>query len=143
MRTVHKLARLSSGERRLVLRAVLVVGGFRVALSVLPFRFVERLAARARRPKRDRARPSVDHLVWAVTVASRRVPRASCLTQALALQSLLLREGHDATLRLGVAKTAAGELEAHAWLEHDGRTVIGGPQSARFTPLPLRSRLDP
>jgi hypothetical protein len=142
MTAVRKLARLTPAERGLLLRALLAVCVFRVGLTVLPFRWVERLAARPRARTNGGARPSVDQLAWAVSAASRRIPRATCLTQALALQSLLIGEGHEPTLRLGVAKTPVGDLEAHAWLEHGGRIVIGGPQSARFTPLPLPSRLD-
>ena len=142
MTTVRKLARLSADERGLLLRALVAVSVYRVGLTVLPFRWVERLAARRRARTNGRARRSVDQLAWAVSAASRRIPRATCLTQALALQSLLIAEGDEPTLRLGVAKTSAGDLEAHAWLEHEGRIVIGGPQSARFTPLPLPSRLD-
>ena len=140
MTAVRKLAQLSPAERGLLLRALLAVSVYRVGLTVLPFRWVERLAARRRATPNGRPRPSVDQLAWAVSAASRRIPRATCLTQALALQSLLIAEGNEPMLRLGVAKTPAGDLEAHAWLEHEGRIVIGGPQSARFTPLPVQSR---
>jgi transglutaminase superfamily protein len=131
-----RLIALPRARRRLIVRAFLTVAAFRVALSVLPFRWTRRLATRE--PARSPGPPnSMDDLAWAVAAAARRVPRATCLTQALALQALLTREGHNATLRLGVARGALGALEAHAWLESDGRVIIGGPQAARFVPLPL------
>jgi hypothetical protein len=126
------------GSRRLLLvRAALAVSGFRLALTLLPFRYVRSLAGRRHAP-RSSPRATPDELAWGVTAVGRRL-RSTCLTDALALQALLLREGHDASLRLGVARTHGGRLEAHAWLESGGRVLIGGPESARFTELPLAS----
>ena len=79
----------------------------------------------------------MEQVVWAVTVASQYVPAATCLTQALAAQVLLSRLGHPASLRIGVSRDEAGEFQAHAWVECQGRVVIGGVQAlSRFTPLP-------
>jgi hypothetical protein len=66
----------------------------------------------------------------AVSFASRVVPKASCLTQALALRWMLNRRGIASTLRFGVARPDGQKLAAHAWLECDGRIIIGGRQSA-------------
>jgi hypothetical protein len=75
-------------------------------------------------------------VVWAVTVASRYVPAATCLTQALATQILLSRRGHPTSLRIGVGRSEAGEFQAHAWVECQGRVVIGGIKAlSRYTPL--------
>jgi hypothetical protein len=140
MTGLSKLAGLSHAHRRLLLRALLTVAAFRLSLTVLPYRWTRRLAEGASGAGGDaRPRPTRDELAWAVSAASRRIPRATCLTQALALQRLLGGAGYDATLRLGVARSDGGTLEAHAWLESGGRTVIGGPQSARYVPLPLRT----
>jgi hypothetical protein len=68
----------------------------------------------------------VDRIAWAVSLAGRYVPRATCLTQALAMQILLKREGIAVQLHLGVAKDEQGRVTAHAWLEQDGRVLIGG-----------------
>jgi hypothetical protein len=136
MSAVGRFAELSPARRRLLLRAALAVTGFRIALTVLPWSRVRTLATRQR--SSGGPRTSREDLAWSVSAAGRRL-RSTCLTDALALQALLLAEGHDATLRLGVAKSAGGRLEAHAWLESGGRVLIGGPESARFTELPLPS----
>lgn len=57
--------------------------------------------------------------------AARVVPRATCLPQALAAESLLTRGGIAADLQIGVMKTPAGKLLAHAWVESDGRIIVG------------------
>jgi len=57
--------------------------------------------------------------------AQRVVPGATCLPQALAAEALLKRGGLPADLRIGVMKGASGKLLAHAWVESDGRIVVG------------------
>lgn len=107
----------------------------RLGLWLLPFRIIHRaVAARARRSATI-AETSIEQITWAVAAAARRVPGASCLTQALAGTLLLAAAGHEATLRFGVTKDE-GRLRAHAWIESEGRTVLGDPRTDSFVPLP-------
>ena len=69
----------------------------------------------------------VNRLVWAVQAASRRIPMASCLTQSLALQSLLTRSGRSSQLHLGVKKDQQTGFQAHAWVEYAGCTLLSTP----------------
>lgn len=79
----------------------------------------------------------MDRVTWAIAVASRYVPKATCLAQAQAMQVLLGRCGHPASLRIGVARSEEGRLHAHAWVESDGRIVLCNCEDlARYTPLP-------
>lgn len=134
MQALRKFARSSAVERRLLLQAFVVVPAVRLGLWLLPFRVVHRLV-RDRRVSGRTAVPA-ERIVWAVTAASARVPRATCLTQALAASVLLPRYGHDATLRVGVAKDEDGRLRAHAWLESGGTTILGEPEPGAFQALP-------
>lgn len=77
-----------------------------------------------------------ERISWAISAAARRVPRASCLTQALAGTLLLAVHGHAATLRVGVAKDPDGRLQAHAWVESEGRTILGDPRTDAYVALP-------
>ena len=78
---------------------------------------------------------------WAAHAVGRRfLPERPCLTQALVLKYLLLRRGDEtAELHIGVTRTEAEGLQAHAWVERDGRVLIGGANSpetyARFADL--------
>jgi len=67
-------------------------------------------------------------------LAARHGPyRPACLVRSLALQRLLHRDGFAADLRIGVRKQD-GALEAHAWLEHDGRRLLDADgESDAFT----------
>src|SRR5207244_8955670 len=108
-----------------------------------PYRVVRRLAARLARPTaRPRAPTAV--IASAVAAAGRRVPGGrNCLAQALAAHVLLGRHGHASRLRLGVARGAAGEFAAHAWVEIDDAVLVGATGRERFTPLPALDGADP
>ena len=136
MGRLAKLARLPASERWLLARACVLVAVVRVCLWLLPFRSVQRLTDRLMRGACSRSLTSTERVAWAVRTSSRHIPRASCLTQAMAAQVMLARRGIPSQLRIGVAKSEAGRLEAHAWVESDGNVVIGGlPDLARYTPL--------
>lgn len=117
----------------------LLTAAIRVALWVLPFAEVQRLTRRLGKHRRARSavrKRRLETLVWAVRRVTRFVPRASCLTQALAMQVLLARAGYLPRLRLGLAHDPGGKLHAHAWVESSGDVVIGGGELDRFSPLP-------
>lgn len=131
---------------RLALIALAKVAWVRFALWRWPY---ARVRARLltdharRRPRNKRVAgwfvPERDPyaLAWGVRTAARRVPMASCLTQALALEALMLEAGLAPEVRIGVARDADGGFEAHAWVEHEGCVLIGGlPDLERFAVLP-------
>ena len=139
MQRMRKFLSLSATDRRLLVTSALLLGVVRLGLWLLPFRTLQRLLAdMTRTPTALQIidQSSIDRVSWAVTVASRHVPAATCLTQALATQVLLGRRGCPTTLRIGVARGERGEFQAHAWVEYQGRVVIGGSDApSRFTPL--------
>ena len=139
MSLLGKLVRLRSDERHLLVRAVLLVWLVRLGLWLLPFQRLREVLGMAAVPAGggQGGVPAPERVAWAVSVASRAVPAATCLTQALALQVLLVRRGHPARLRIGVARgvRAGQELQAHAWVESRGRAWLGGPEVQRFIPL--------
>ena len=133
-----KSLRLSGEDRGLVLRAVLLVGAIRLGLAVLSFRTLQQALARLAQPLSNPQGSrvgSTDRLLWAIRRASLCVPGASCLTQALAAQVLLARHGHQADLRIGVARDLERRLQAHAWLEQGGRVLLGADEGRAYTLL--------
>jgi hypothetical protein len=141
MKQLGKLRRLPATQRRELLRALVLLWAVRLGLWMLPFDTLRRLlAAEQVVPRPDRpAEPTERRVAWAVLAASRYVPRPTCLAQALAAQALLRRQGLPSQLRIGVARQEDG-LEAHAWLESQGRVVIGGGDLSRYVPLPRLER---
>lgn len=110
----------------------------RVALWVLPPRAVLRFAmarvARARRP--ESMTHTVRRIAWAVRTASRPIPGATCLTQALATQILLAASDYPSTLRIGVARDHLRRPTAHAWVEVCGKVLVGGRGVHLYRSLP-------
>lgn len=68
---------------------------------------------------------AVAPVLLAVQTASHYIPGATCLSQALTAYTLLRRRGYLCQVRIGVAKDARGRLVAHAWVEREGRILLG------------------
>jgi hypothetical protein len=116
----------------LLTRAFLLLARMRIALWLLPWRRVLRLLRCDVTPA---ATMPVERLERAIRAASHFVPRATCLTQALALSSLLSRCGHPARVRIGVA-TDHGRFAAHAWVECGGATLLSSAADVeKYSPL--------
>ncbi len=142
MRRLYRLVAITSSDRRLLVSAILLLGTVRLGLWLLPFQTLRRFLAGMTQTtsKWQKSDQSVDKIIWAVRVASRYLPgKVKCLARALTTQVLLERHGYQALLRIGVAKSKQG-LEAHAWVESQGRIVIGGLKDiGRYTTLPMET----
>jgi hypothetical protein len=128
---------LSPADRRLLLEAALLVLAIRLGLWLLPFRVLRHLLGRIAReqPSPTGEAQLVERIAWAVKGVSRCIPQATCLTQALAAQVLLQRRGLPARVHIGVARDEEAGLAAHAWVESQGRVVVGGSGLRRYTHL--------
>ena len=137
MAALRSLLRLPWRERVWLLQAAALLWAIRLGLWLLPFQMVRRVIAKYARSGVAASTLPSERVAWAVASASLVVPAATCLVQALAAQLLLGWRGRATQLCIGVARDEAGRIEAHAWLEHDGTIVIGGPAQhvARYTLL--------
>lgn len=143
MRQLHKLFRLSGGDRKILAIAYILLGAMRLGLWLLPFRKLLKLQQKISKPDFLLLTPTTSQvdivkIVWAIDLATRYMPGgAKCLARALATQVLINRQGHTSELRIGVAKTEGGKLEAHAWVEYQGGVAIGNLKDlCRFIQLP-------
>ena len=129
MKKLAAIRAMPAGDFRLLLDAFVATAMFKFALHLFS---IERLRALA--AKTGCGRQPVGDLVWAVGVAARWVPGTTCLSLALALQRLLSAHGHASELHIGVAHDG-GQFAAHAWVEHDGRILIGEDERLAYTRL--------
>jgi hypothetical protein len=133
-----KLWRLSGRERRLLIQAWLLLMTVDLALRLLPLRAVMTYGLRRnmRREHASMGKPlPASRLARLVETAGRYCPAGtSCLKEALVLSWLMARRGMPATLRIGVGRQG-GMFAAHAWLERDGRIILGGGGGNTYTPL--------
>lgn len=123
-----KFVRLPAAEKILFIETLLLVPTVRIAIWVVPYRILQKGFVRTLSPKTDAGGADwrqIEKITNFVRLTSRFVPFASCLTQALAALYLLRVKGQDAELKIGVKKDENARFEAHAWLEKDGRIIIG------------------
>jgi hypothetical protein len=130
MGTIVKYLQLPVEQKVLLLKSVVAVCAARIGLKSIRFQTLLKILGiiqhySKQRGSSDSAALKVESIAWSIAAASRFIPHASCLTQALAAHAMLLREGIPSGLNFGVAKTEAGAFEAHAWLESQGRIVTG------------------
>jgi hypothetical protein len=128
----------------LFLESLTVVLAARVGLWLVALPRLRVLLRRlARAMPYGHSRPQVASVVRAVTRASALVPRATCLTQALAAEALLGRYGWHAEVRIGVRLADGSGLIAHAWVEREGKPILGGATAPlHFTALEAPSPLE-
>jgi hypothetical protein len=132
----RKLGSLRAEERTLMLQAAALLPAVRLLQMSLPFKRWRPLLTRGA-PTRTRT-STPPEIALAVDRARRGVPGVyKCLPVAYTGHLLLHRHGHASTVQVGVARDAAGKVEAHAWVESDGRVLIGDqPDLSRFVPFP-------
>jgi hypothetical protein len=131
LRQLARLAELTGEERLLLLHTFCVVAFARSALWTLPLSAARHAIAKIARIGR---RASLQQVVWAVRIVSRCIPGATCLTQALAVQALLINGGYDSRVAIGVAKDSRC-FKAHAWVVYENEVVIGGPDVTTYAQL--------
>jgi len=136
---VQRVSNHSRAEQILFLKALLWLIIIKLYLVLLPFKTVRRIIA-SRSVKTTQSSGSeagdINHVTWAVRVASRYIPRsATCLPQALATQVLLGDLGYATELRIGLAQDQDGQIKGHAWVERQGQIIIGGSEVSQFTLL--------
>jgi hypothetical protein len=140
MQLLRRFLALAPDERRVLVKATFWVAVVKLGLGRIPFATLRRLATGGGRNGARLAgdRVVLDQVTWAVTAAGRYVPGpTTCLSLALTVQGMLARLGYPSRLHVGVIRGKQGEVEGHAWVECEGRILIGGTPSeiGQFTPL--------
>jgi len=110
-------------------------------MRILRFTTLTKMLSNRKLPQKARGSQScgAERVAYCVELASRFDPlQATCLKKALVLYALLIRSGLDVRLFIGAAKTKsdlADCIDYHAWLEHQGRVILGGGKGERYIPL--------
>jgi Transglutaminase-like superfamily len=140
MKRLRKFLGLSWGDRYLLLSTLVLLLTMRLGLYFLRFRTLLKWVRKVSQttfqsPVKNQTSPG--RIIWSVNAISRYMPGVKCLARALTTHILMSRYGYSPQLQIGVAKAEGGKLEAHAWIEHQGRVAIGHlPDLGRYIPLP-------
>lgn len=139
MRRFQTFLRLPWPDQLLLIQSMIVLIMVVLGLRVFPWSTLQRLLLKPdiRRAKyTSESRPSAMQIARTIRTASRFIPKASCLPQALAAQMMLTRRAYPAELQIGVARNEVGQLAAHAWVTSTNGIVIGNiPERDRFVRL--------
>ena len=140
MRRILRFFHFTYQDQLLLLKSVVLLVAIGAGLKLLPFQTLRRLLMLVT-PTVDSRREADPKLIlrisWAIETISQYLPSLTCLPKALTTHLLLSRIGQPASLRIGVAKSLEGKLQAHAWVESNGCIVIGKISTLdRYTVLP-------
>jgi hypothetical protein len=136
---IRKFWRLPWCDRLLLVDAIRWLAVARLAIAVMPFRYVGRLAAcpvrRQELPQQTR-RIVVSRVRWAVAACARKGPgRAMCFEQGLAAQLMLRRRGVPSVLYYGAAPDHEHGLRAHVWVRDNNVDITGCEIASRYALL--------
>jgi hypothetical protein len=138
---VRKIGRLSWQDRLLLVEAFAFLAVAGLAIAVLPFRYLARVAARSTRrpqPPHHERLIKVKRIRWAILATAQRVPwPALCFQQGLAAQFMLRQQGIPSVLYYGVAHDDQGALLSHVWVCDGEMDVVGGEIAHRFAVLAM------
>ncbi|HIK07694.1 MAG TPA: lasso peptide biosynthesis B2 protein [Trichormus sp. M33_DOE_039] len=141
MTRLLKFLRLNHRDRYLLIKTLILLGFVNLGLWLLPFSTLRRILDWIGKPNPRASRTPVHKIIWAVDVSTNFIPGAKCLARALTCQVLMNQRGDSPELRIGVAKDEEGKLKAHAWIEDQGKVVIGYLNNlSSYTPLPTLPR---
>jgi Transglutaminase-like superfamily len=137
---LYKFMALPWRGKWLYLNAALWLLAVKAELYLLPFDRLRQWMARFDEPD---GKPADMEEMRAIIQAIERIGqwlaplRINCLPQALVGHRLLGRKGFDVQLKIGVFKDYHGKLAAHAWLEYEGRVILGDLGNlGQFTSFP-------
>ena len=140
MTAILRFFNLSFSDKCLSLEAYILLGIARIAVLVLPFRWVASSIG-----KQIRIDEAIDNENIMLPISEiRRIGRAirragrytpwnsNCLAKAIAGQYMLHRRQISNSLYFGMHKVN-GKFEAHAWLRSNGMVLTGGSDLDRYT----------
>ncbi len=128
MSKLHRFMALPWREKWLYLNTAFWLIAVKAGLYLLPFDRLRIWMARSTHP--DENQQNINDMRKIVSAIERisqfLAPlRINCLPQALVGHRLLRQQGFDVQLRIGVLKNHGDQLTAHAWIEYEGRVVLG------------------
>jgi len=124
---LRKFRQLRPEARIALVEAMLLLISIRILLAAFGLKNVRSTLKPAGRALHTKSRLQGEEILRLVQAAARRCPVGStCLTRALAGQLLLRKAGIESRLCIGVMRDQLRAFQAHAWLERDGKVILGG-----------------
>jgi hypothetical protein len=142
MSRLRKAFALSARDWFLVAQAWMWFGVVEVGLRCLPLQKLLRIIQRpgntptVTKKQREPQRAVPERVAYCVGLAGRlHLFDSTCLKKSLVLNALLTRRGFDAQLLIGAARGTNGQLDAHAWLDCEGKVLLDGTMPRHYATL--------
>lgn len=133
MRQMSQLLGLPWRDRWLLVRTSVLLACVRIALYFVPLLILHRQLLHAAAILQPRRTVPLDRILWSVRQSNRFVPNSTCLAEALTLETMLIRHRYPARLVIGVGRGDDGQIQAHAWVESQGKPLADEPNElSRF-----------
>jgi hypothetical protein len=137
---MQKFFYLELSKRRLLIATFLLLNSIRIGFLLVKFSLLQKLLEKFSTFHPDKSTNStisIDQIIWAINVSTHLSPgQAKCLARALTAHTLMKRQGYNPTLQIGVIKNSEEEFQAHAWLEYQGKIVVGQlPDMEKYSTL--------
>jgi len=124
---LRKFRQLRPDARIALVEAMLLVTGIRILLPAFGLKNVRWILKATGSALHAKPGLHAGEILRLLQAAARRCPVGStCLTRALAGQLLLRKAGIESRLCIGVMRDQRHAFQAHAWLERDGKVILGG-----------------
>jgi len=133
MNKIRRFFQISLKDKFLLIKTYFLLWTVRLMLWVFKIQRIINFAEKIGSSTNNKS-ISIKRIVCAVNSTSPYVPRASCLTRSLVAKILFMQYGYKSEIKIGVAKDDDGELNAHAWVEVNNKTVIGSSE-IEYTPI--------
>ena len=137
-RRLRKFKKISWKMKLLVLGSFCLLGIIRLAILILPFRYLTLFMGEKMATSPNQINPKLlakaIKVGWSVNKISNFTPwESKCLVRALTVQIILRVLKIPSTLYLGLAKDDSKQLLAHAWLRCGSVTITGARERESFT----------
>ncbi|MBI3591538.1 MAG: lasso peptide biosynthesis B2 protein [Candidatus Melainabacteria bacterium] len=141
MKLLSKFLILPLSEKFLLIKAVILVFIIRIILFIFPIKIISSYINHIikKTKKFNKVNPPIkNRIIWAIEVACNFIPGTkTCLIKSITGQILLAHYGYESNLCIGVAKNTENKnnLQAHAWLESNGKVILGEHEAEHYKPL--------
>ena len=135
MKKLIKFLNLNRYQQRLLVQTYVILTLVRLGLFLLPFQTLKNLLIEVSQSQKPEHCPiTTKDIARAVSRSNRLSPgTVKCLANALTTNTLMNWYCFPCKLCIGVAKGRDNSLEAHAWVEAEGKIIMGYlPDLARF-----------
>ena len=130
MKRFTKFFSLKKHERKLLLQTYITLTTIRLGLLILPFSRLQLFLKKFVRFNKVAIETERQVLPLDIARATHRSSKlclgtVKCLAKALTVNILMSKYNYPCKLNIGVTKGKSNALEAHAWVEAEGKVIVG------------------